>query len=61
MKKIILLVGGNIKNMGALNRCCCVKETVATFEVSNKIIAKIVFIHRGQNLFKQNSQKVLAD
>ena len=53
--------GGNIKNMRALNGWCCVKERVATFEVTNEIIAKTVLIHKGQNWFEQNSRTVLAD
>ena len=61
MKKNIFFCGGNIKNMRALNRWCCVKERVATFEVTNKIIAKTVLIHKGQNWFEQNSRTVLAD
>ena len=31
-KKIIFFCGGNIKNMKALNRCCRVKEKVATVQ-----------------------------
>ena len=37
MKKIIFFCGGNIKNMRALNRLCCVKERVATFEVTREV------------------------
>jgi len=31
------------------------------FEVTNKIIAETVLIHKGQDWFEQNSRTVLSD
>ena len=61
IKKIIFFCGGNIKNMRALNHWCCVRERVATFEFTNKIIAKTVLIYKGQNWFEQDRRTVLTD